>query len=453
MQQGTAYLTIPPWPLAREPGLDAAFELVGADVFARSQRLRGRPVRFAAGCLGAGQGDGGQRWKAMLDALDVVPDDIVWTVEPRHERIARALFLKLARQGDIYKGACGSEEGCLLAVGRYQEPITRHLRDKPDFLQPACLREGLLGRLRESAGPDPCVARAGQAAGTRVPSDPAFVLEPWFDALLSYLTGSGYLDDPVRFEGCWPPEVQVTGEEALAAHAVAWPAMLTALGLPLPHRLVVRSTWPADELATAPLVMVSRQGGEALRCALLAGADYLAGASSPSSRVADGAGEKLGRGLASLVDTVLAAIERECGGVMPSLGRFNPADELLLAASDALACTTAGCIDAFDFRSALQHIGTMVESTLDGAGRAAGLPARQRGATIRALAEATRSIGACLAPLLPRTAGAVLECFGLTLRDAALDGVAHRGVIPSGLQVRLPVAPLPILAGLREGGA
>ena len=56
----------------------------------------------------------------------------------------------------------------------------------------------------------------------------------WIDALLNYITAAGYGSDPERFARLWPADVHLVGKDILRFHAVIWPAMLMAAGLPLP---------------------------------------------------------------------------------------------------------------------------------------------------------------------------------------------------------------------------
>jgi methionyl-tRNA synthetase len=61
----------------------------------------------------------------------------------------------------------------------------------------------------------------------------------WFDALLNYLTATGWLErGKEAYLDTWPPDLQLMGKDILPRfHATIWPAMLMALNLPLPVRL------------------------------------------------------------------------------------------------------------------------------------------------------------------------------------------------------------------------
>ncbi|KAI9467182.1 tRNA synthetases class I (M)-domain-containing protein [Lactarius psammicola] len=84
--------------------------------------------------------------------------------------------------------------------------------------------------------------------GIAVPNDPAHTVYVWFDALINYLTGAGYPwnAEKGRIESCWPPDLQVVGKDIVRFHAIYFPAMLQALDLPLPKRLLAHSHWTVN---------------------------------------------------------------------------------------------------------------------------------------------------------------------------------------------------------------
>lgn len=68
--------------------------------------------------------------------------------------------------------------------------------------------------------------------GIQVPDDPSQTIYVWFDALLIYLTGSGYPWSSASDMGCWPADLQIIGKDILRFHAIYLPAILRALSAP-----------------------------------------------------------------------------------------------------------------------------------------------------------------------------------------------------------------------------
>ncbi len=74
--------------------------------------------------------------------------------------------------------------------------------------------------------------------GIPVPGDSTQVMYVWLEALMNYITVLNYPEGD-DFKNYWPANVQVVGKDILRFHGAIWPAMLLALGLPLPKTLYV----------------------------------------------------------------------------------------------------------------------------------------------------------------------------------------------------------------------
>ena len=97
------YVTTPIYYVNDQPHIGHAYSTVAADVFARYQRLRGRPARFLTGTDEHGQkierraqeqGVPTQQFvdrmappfREAFDKLGCTYDDFIRTTEPRHEK-------------------------------------------------------------------------------------------------------------------------------------------------------------------------------------------------------------------------------------------------------------------------------------------------------------------------------------------------------------------------------
>lgn len=81
--------------------------------------------------------------------------------------------------------------------------------------------------------------------GIPVPGDPDQTIYVWVDALVNYLTKAGYpqWDMPSSTDGGWPADVHVIGKDIVRFHCVYWPALLMALDLDLPQRVLSHGHW------------------------------------------------------------------------------------------------------------------------------------------------------------------------------------------------------------------
>lgn len=81
--------------------------------------------------------------------------------------------------------------------------------------------------------------------GIPVPDDPSQTIYVWVDALINYITVAGYPVWPPGGEHAqgWPADVHVVGKDIVRFHSVYWPALLMALGLPPPRRVLSHGHW------------------------------------------------------------------------------------------------------------------------------------------------------------------------------------------------------------------
>jgi methionyl-tRNA synthetase len=148
-----------------------------------------------------------------------------------------------------------TEKNWFFRLSAYQERLERHFADHPDFVQPDFRRNEMLGFIRggledfsisreRTPGdwgiPFP-VAENGETSLREDGSwDPeAGKIYVWFDALINYITGVGFPDDPASFETWWPADVHIIGKDIARFHTIFWPAMLWSAGLEAPRHVWV----------------------------------------------------------------------------------------------------------------------------------------------------------------------------------------------------------------------
>lgn len=108
--------------------------------------------------------------------------------------------------------------------------------------------------------------------------DPGHVVYVWIDALSNYINALGYGNGRYHdFEKFWPADVHFVGKEIVRFHSIIWPAILMALGLPLPKKVYGHGWLLLDggKMSKSkgnvvdPYLLAERYGVDALRYFLL----------------------------------------------------------------------------------------------------------------------------------------------------------------------------------------
>ncbi len=273
------------------PHLGHAYEKVLADVVARTQRLQGQKVHFLTGLDEHGQKvqqsarKEGVEPQALCDSiadeftgmcrdLDISNDDYVRTTEPRHKRIVQKILQDLYDRGEIYKAEYKgyysvrqeqfvqekdkedgewpelfgevteiTEENYFFKLSNYQDWLIDWLKSDEEVIFPAYRTKQVLEFLKDPLN-DLCISRPKERLewGIELPFDSGYVTYVWFDALVNYISAIGYGED--HFDKNWPVDHHIIGKDILVpAHAIYWPIMLKAAGLPLPKGYLVHGWW------------------------------------------------------------------------------------------------------------------------------------------------------------------------------------------------------------------
>ena len=326
MSKPTFYITTPIYYPSDNLHIGHAYCTVAADAMARFKRQTGYDVMFLTGTDEHGQkiekkaADAGMSPKQYVDhivdgvqklwkLMNISHDDFIRTTEPRHEKAVQKIFQQLYDQGDIYKGEyegwyctpcesfwldrqlkdgkcpdCGrpvqkaKEESYFFRLSKYAPRIIEHIKTHPDFIQPVSRANEMLQNFLLPGLEDLAVSRTSFSWGIPVPFDPKHVIYVWIDALTNYITALGYgSEDDSKYQKYWPADLHLVGKEIIRFHTIIWPAMLMALGLPLPkqvygHGWVVLDGGKMSKSkgnVVDPVMLAERYGVDSLRYFLL----------------------------------------------------------------------------------------------------------------------------------------------------------------------------------------
>jgi methionyl-tRNA synthetase len=173
--------------------------------------------------------------------------------------------------------------------------------------------------------------------GIRIPGDDAHRIYVWIDALFNYLS---VVDNPEQRK-FWPAAVHLIGKDILWFHSVIWPALLLALGEPLPKTIFGHGWWIADGQKMSKTLgnfvdiekleeYASKYSLDAVRWYLatqgpLSGAD----ADFSSAKFVEVYNAELANSFGNSTSRVGNMVEKYFGGVVPEStgdGRFAPSE-------------------------------------------------------------------------------------------------------------------------------
>jgi methionyl-tRNA synthetase len=173
------------------------------------------------------------------------------------------------------------EETWYFPLTKYKDALLDFYEENPNWITPpskmAEVKNWVQNHLEDLSVTRP-VSRLSW--GISDPEDPSQTIYVWIDALINYITKAGFgsswhgSDDKM---GLWPADLQVLGKDIVRFHAVYWPAMLMALDLPLPKKLLVHNHWTMSNRKMSkslgnvvnPFYALERWGTDTLRYFLM----------------------------------------------------------------------------------------------------------------------------------------------------------------------------------------
>jgi methionyl-tRNA synthetase len=352
------------------PHLGHAYEKVLTDVIARFRRQMGDKVHFLTGTDEHGQkvqasarkrGVDAQafvdktsaEFRALYDRLGVSYDDFIRTTEPRHKKVVRDILQQLFDKGEIYRAEYrgfystrqeqflqekdrlpdGSwpeifgevteivEPNYFFRLRKYQDWLVEFLTKNEDWIFPKYRQKQVLEFLKEPLN-DLCISRPRERLewGISLPFDEGYVTYVWFDALLNYYSA-------VVDQGLWPADYNLIGKDILVPpHAVYWPIMLHASGLPPPKHLLVHGWWLQSGAkmskstggAVNPLDLIAQFGVDAFRYFLIREMNVGQDSEFTIEQFLVRYNSELANNLGNLVNRTLNMTTRFAGGVLPA---------------------------------------------------------------------------------------------------------------------------------------
>jgi methionyl-tRNA synthetase len=424
------YLTTPIYYVNDSPHIGHAYTTTAGDVLTRWHRQRGENVWFLTGVdehgtkvHRAAEAGGvspqawvdrlvSESWRPVLETIDAKNDDFIRTTEPRHiERVqkfwdvvkANGYVFAAPYEGpycvgceefkfpaDLVTGTgefegeqvCAihakppeqlKEENWFFQLSAFNERLIEYYEKNPYAVRPQSAYNEVMSFLRGGLV-DISMSRSSVKWGIPLTWDSSQVVYVWFDALLNYITATGYgaeagTADAELFNRVWPANVQLVGKDILRFHAVYWPAMLMAAGLQPPQQvfahgwLLVGGEKMSKSKLTgiSPELIVDHFGSDAFRYyfmrAIAFGHDGSFSWEDMSARYTS----ELANGLGNLASRATAMVGKYFDSKLPADQAPSEKEREIHDLLTAVAEQADACIDQLDFAGAIGHVRGFIE--------------------------------------------------------------------------------------------
>ena len=502
MDKKNFYITTPIYYASGQPHIGHAYSTIAADAMARFKRLQGCDVMFLTGMDEHGQKveqNAGKEnktpqkfvdeiaadFKNLWKTLDISYDKFIRTTDDFHVKAVQKIFKELYDKGDIYKGKyegwyctpdesfftdkqlkdgkcpdCGrevkwtEEEAYFFKLSKYADRLLEYYEAHPQFAQPEMIE------FIKSGLDDLCVSRTSFKWGIPVTFDEKHVVYVWLDALTNYITAQGFgSSDESDFKKYWPADVHFVGKEIFRFHVIIWPAILMALGLPLPKEVYAHG-WilfeDGNKMSKSrgnvvdPKMLCKRYKPDALRYFLLRefsfGQDGMYSNKSFINRI----NFDLANDLGNLVSRTTSMVDKFFGGALPKDQKPGSLDAELATSAVALAKEYESKMERFKFASALADVWLIIskcnkyiDETMPW--QLGKLPEKQSrlAAVLYNLCESLRIISILIAPVMPETSEIIRKQIGATKEMFTMENAKNWGILPCDSKIEKGEALFP----------
>jgi len=471
----TIYFTTPIYYPTDAPHIGTAYTTIAVDILTRWMRLTGREVFFLTGLDEHGKkietaaikrgltpqmlvDTQAEVFKETFSSLSIKYDRFIRTTDADHRRVVQEILSRVYSKGDIYKGVyeglycvdCEAyytekelkngnckihlrpvellREDCyFFRLSKYRDWLLDFYERHPEFIQPQSRRNEVKSFVSEGLD-DLNISRSNFTWGIPLPFDEKHVAYVWFDALINYITGIGYLDQPALFSKFWQNSVHLIGKDILRFHTVIWPAMLKSAGIPPPRQVFAHGFWTVNGKkfskslgnAISPLHLVNSYGLDPLRYYMFRAFPFGADGDFSEVDLVQRNNSELAQGLGNLVQRTTGMIEKYCEGIIPMAADIDELEQKLALKANSVVEDVGRAMDEFALHKALERIWGLISQLNAYANvRKPWVLAQKKETqvlhtTLVTLSEGIRLLAMLIAPFMPESSQEISRRFCLT---------------------------------------
>ena len=478
---GKFYITTPIYYVNDKPHIGHAYTTILADVLSRYHRAEGNDVFFLTGLDEHGQkvqqaaaergvkpkvhcDEMAPRFLELWEKLHISNDDFIRTTEDRHVKVVQDILQIVYDNGDIYEDEYEGlysvseerfitekeaesgefrdikklkEKNFFFKMSKYQQTLIDHINNNPNFIQPEHRKNEILGFLRQPLS-DLCISRPKSRLnwGIDLPFDNNYVTYVWFDALINYVTATGFGVNDESYQKWWPAEYHLIGKDILTTHAVYWPTMLMSAEMPLPKSIFAHGWWMSGESKMSktlgnvvnPLDLIEEYGVDPVRYYLMREMVLGQDASFTMESFIKRYNSDLANDFGNLLSRITKLIEKNFDSVVPDPGKSTTADNEIKVSAEKVITSIHTLITEMKVHEAIEETlqfirgvnkymehqapWKLVKNDIEAAGR-----------VLYTAAEALRIGTLLLGPVMPHRTEIVLETFDVQTSELSWGGL------------------------------
>ena len=471
------YITTPIYYVNDVPHIGHVYTTLISDIIARFMRLDGYNVKFITGTDEHGQkiekaaqernislleftNGTSAVFRQLANVMNYSYDDFVRTTEMRHKKAVTVLWTRLCDNDMLYLGSYSGwysvrdeafyqekelidgkaptgaevewieEPSYFFRLSDFQEKLLTFYEEHPDFIIPKYRYNEVISFVK-SGLKDLSVSRKNVVWGIKVPDDDEHVIYVWVDALANYLTVLGFPDVKSRdYQTYWGNDnstvLHVVGKDILRFHAVYWPAILMAAGLPLPKKILAHGWWTNEGQKISkslgnvikPFDLVEEFGVDQLRYFLIKEMPIGNDGDFKRSSFIKCINSDLANNIGNLVQRTISLLYKECEGKVPLVNNSLLRNEEVLPDYQEILEKARTCIKCYNLNGLIHIIEQL--SSMANEYIAARVPWKLSKsdpeimkAVLYKLLEYIRCIGLLLQPIIPELSSKMLDQINL----------------------------------------
>ncbi|MBU0573191.1 MAG: class I tRNA ligase family protein, partial [Candidatus Margulisbacteria bacterium] len=261
-------------------------------------------------------------------------------------------------------------------------------------------------------------------------------------ALSNYITALGYPNGE-HFKKFWPVDAHLMGKEIVRFHAVTWPCMLLALGVPLPKKVFGHGWWTVEGKKMSkskgnvvdPIALSREYGVDAVRYFLMREVPFGADGDFSIKHFIERFNADLANDIGNLLNRTLTMVEKYFDGVVPEVenAKFDDTSKELVALIGETPGMVDKLMDELAFSDALAAIWRLINKANTYIEKEAPWKAAKEGNTEKLgaimynLVDTLRAVANLVSPFMPTTSQKMWGQLGFdgspSFADANLSGV------------------------------